>query len=98
MGDLRLSDGVPIRLMVMDACVLIDYMYGELDLFRLIHSHIGQIYVATPVLEEVDSVTSIDELKELGLEPIEPAIEDVFEADAGKAPVFWEFGAGSADW
>lgn len=80
MGDLRLSDGVPIRLMVMDACVLIDYMYGEPDLFRLIHSHIGQIYVATPVLEEVDSVTSIDELKELGLEPIEPEIEDVFEA------------------
>lgn len=31
----------PIRFMIMDACVLIDYMNGEPDLFRLISSHIG---------------------------------------------------------
>ena len=65
----------------MDACVLIDYMNGEPDLFKLISSHIGPIYVATPILEEVDSINSIEELEDLGLLPIEPEIEDVFTAE-----------------
>jgi len=58
--------------MIMDACVLIDYMNGEPDLFKLISSHIGPIYVATPILEE---------LEDLGLIPIEPEIGDVFTAN-----------------
>jgi len=66
--------------MIMDACVLIDYMNRDTDLFKLISSHIGPIYVATPILEEVDSIKSIDELEDLGLIPIEPEIEDVFAA------------------
>lgn len=77
-----MSNGKPTRLMIMDACVLIDYMNGEPDLFRLIHSYIGQIFVATPIIEEVDSINSIDELRDLYLEPIEPEIKDVFEAAA----------------
>ena len=67
--------------MIMDACVLIDYMNGEPDLFKLISSHIGPIYVTTPILEEVDSIDSIEELEDLGLLPIEPDIEDVFTAE-----------------
>jgi len=67
--------------MIMDACVLIDYMNGEPDLFKLISSHIGPIYVATPILEEVDSINSIEELEDLGLVPIEPEIDDVFSAE-----------------
>ncbi len=70
-----------IQFMIMDACVLIDYMNGEPDLFKLIASHIGPIYVATPILEEVDSIKSIEELEDLGLIPIEPEIEDVFTAN-----------------
>ena len=62
MGGLRLSDGEPVRLMIMDACVLIDYINGEPDLFRLINAHVGQIFIATPVIEEVDSIGSIDDL------------------------------------
>jgi hypothetical protein len=45
-----LSKANPTRFMIMDACVLIDYMNGEPDLFKLISSHIGPIYVATPQL------------------------------------------------
>ncbi len=71
----------PIQFMIMDACVLIDYMNGKPDLFKLISSYIGPIYVATPILEEVDSIKSIEELEELGLIPIEPEIEDLFTAD-----------------
>lgn len=70
----------PVRFMIMDACVLIDYINGEPDLFKLISTHIGAIYVTTPILEEVDSIESIEELEELGLLPIEPEIDDVFEA------------------
>jgi rRNA-processing protein FCF1 len=81
MGGFGLSKANPTQFMIMDACVLIDYMNGEPDLFKLISSHIGPIYVATPILEEVDSINSIDELEDLGLIPIEPEIEDVFTAD-----------------
>jgi hypothetical protein len=76
-----LSKANPTRFMIMDACVLIDYMNGEPDLFKLISSHIGPIYVATPILEEVDSIDFIEELEDLGLLPIEPEIEDVFTAE-----------------
>ncbi len=76
-----MSKANPTRFMIMDACVLIDYMNGEPDLFKLISSHIGPIYVATPILEEVDSIDSIEELEDLGLLPIEPEIEDVFTAE-----------------
>jgi len=69
------------RFMIMDACVLIDYMNGEPELFKLISSHIGPIYVATPTLEEVDSINSIEDLEDLGLIPIEPEIDDVFTAE-----------------
>ena len=76
-----MSKAILTRFMIMDACVLIDYINGEPDLFKLISSHIGPIYVATPILEEVDSIKSIEELEDLGLLPIEPEIEDVFNAE-----------------
>ena len=47
------------QLMIMDACVLIDFIHGDPKLFKLISSHIGPIFVATPVVEEVDSIHSI---------------------------------------
>ena len=72
-----MSKANPNRFMIMDACVLIDYMNGE----PLISSHIGPNYVTTPILEEVDSIDSIEELEQLGLLPIEPEIEDVFTAE-----------------
>lgn len=77
---------VAARFMLMDACVLIDYMDGEPDLFKLISSHIGPIYVATPILDEVDSIASIGKLKKLGLIPIKPEPDDGVRAEnmAGK--------------
>lgn len=74
----------------MDACVLIDYMNGDPDLFKLIASHIGPIYVATPILEEIDSIQSIQELEDLGLLPIDPDIEDVFIAGQLNGPTSFQ--------
>lgn len=76
-----MNKATPAQFMIMDACVLIDYMNGDPDLFRLISSNIGTVYVATPILEEVDSIESLEELEDLGLIPIEPEIEDVFKAE-----------------
>lgn len=42
--------------MIIDSCVLIDYMQGPTNICSLIASHIGPIYVATPILDEVDSI------------------------------------------
>jgi len=75
-----LSRTEPERLLIMDACVLIDYMNGEPELFKLISSHIGIVFVATPIIEEVDSINSLEELEELGLIPLEPELDDVFLA------------------
>ena len=75
-----MSKDCPTQFMIMDACVLIDYINGEPELFKLISSLIGPIYVATPVLEEVDSIESVLVLEDFGLLPIEPEMEDVFEA------------------
>ena len=71
----------PIHHMIIDACVLIDFMKVEPDLFKLISRHIGPIYVDTSLLEEVYSIQSIEDLEDLGLIPIEPEIEDVFTAE-----------------
>ena len=68
------------RFMIMDACVLIDYMNGSPDLFKMISAHIGPVYVATPVLEEVNSIENIQDLEDLGLIAIEPDIDDAFKA------------------
>lgn len=80
MGGLCLSQTTPERLLIMDACVLIDYMNGEPKLFKLISSHIGSIFAVTPIIEEVDFINSLDKLEELGLIPLEPELEDVFQA------------------
>lgn len=70
----------PIRFMIMDACVLIDYMNGDPGIFKLISSHIGPVCITTTILEEVDSIQSTEDLEVLGLTLIEPEIEDVFTA------------------
>lgn len=85
-----MSNADPIQFMIMDACVLIDYMNGGPDLFKLISSHIGPIYVATPILEEVDSINSIEELEDLGLVPVEPEIEDLFKAEDLEGPTSFQ--------
>lgn len=76
-----MSGADPTRYMIMDACVLIDYMNGEPNLFKLISTHIGPIHVATPVVEEVDYFKSIKDIEDFGLISIEPEIDDVFTAE-----------------
>ena len=90
MGKYCVNTACRPRFMIIDACVLIDYMNGEPSLFNLISSHISPIYIASPVLEEIDSISSVEELENLGLVLIEPAIEDVFTAGKIKGPTSFQ--------
>jgi len=66
--------------MIMDACVLIDYLKTERSVLELFAKYIGPVHVVTPVIEEVKEIDSADELMELGLIIVEPELEDAFAA------------------
>jgi len=68
------------KLMIMDACVLIDYVKTESSVLALISRHIGPTYVVSTVLEEVKDLQNQDDLVRLGLIVLEPALEDLFAA------------------
>ncbi len=70
------------KLMILDACVLIDFIKADRSVLRLIANHVGQIHVASPVVDEINEVDGESELEELGLIIIEPEIEDAYAAAA----------------
>ena len=62
--------------MIMDACVLIDFIKADHMVFKLIAKNVGPICVITPIVEEVDNIDDESELLKLGLVVIEPEFED----------------------
>lgn len=69
-----------LKLLIMDACVLIDYIKAEPELFKLISTNIGQLHVVSVIYEEVDQIETLDQLAEYGISLIEPDIDDAFLA------------------
>ena len=70
----------PRKLMIMDACVLIDFIKAERAVLELVVKHIGPLHVTSPVLDEVNEIDDENELVALGLIIIEPEIEDAYAA------------------
>jgi len=68
-----------IKLMIIDACVLIDYISADRYVLELIVKHVGPLYVVSPIVDEVDGINDVD-LSEMGLVVIEPELEDAFVA------------------
>lgn len=66
--------------MILDSCVLIDFVQADASVLRLIADYVGPIHVLNVILEEVRQIESEDELADLGLVVIEPAIDDAFAA------------------
>ena len=64
---------------ISDASVLIDYAKSAPNILKLTSAHIEQLYVALPVLREVDQL-SIDDAGRLGMKVIEPTIVQFTEA------------------
>ena len=71
----------PERLLILDACVLIDICLEDSTLLGLATSSLGKIVVLSPVLEEVDQLDDT-EIERLGLSIIDPELEVIIEATA----------------
>jgi hypothetical protein len=63
-----------MRLLLLAANVLIDFLDAEPTLFKVIGSGVGKLHVALPVLQEVDQLPEV-EAQRLGLTVVEPPIE-----------------------
>ena len=67
------------RLLLVDANVLIDYVKSELSVLGLAARHLGEVYVLSTVLDEVDGLDA-DDCARLGIRVFEPALADVIAA------------------
>jgi len=78
------------KLMIMDACVLIDFIKAERAVLELVVKNVGPLYVTSPVVEEVKEIDDEDELAALGLIIVEPEIEDAYTAGIQSGPLSFE--------
>ncbi len=63
--------------MIMDACVLIDFIKADRSVLELVVKHVGTLHVVGPVIDEVKEIERENELIELGMVIVEPEIEDL---------------------
>lgn len=66
--------------MIMDACVLIDFIKADRSVLKLIVKHVGSLCVPSPVVEEVHEIRNPNELLELEVEIVEPEIDEAYAA------------------
>lgn len=71
------------RLMVMDACVLIDFLNTDPSVLRLVKEYVGPVHVVSAVIEEVDQIRNEEDLIEIGLIVVEPDMDDAYAAAGG---------------
>lgn len=79
-----------IRLMILDACVLIDFLKAERSVLELIVKHVGQLYITSPVVDEIHEIDDENELAALGMIIVEPEIEDAYAAGGYSGPLSFE--------
>lgn len=74
---------------IADANVLIDYTMTAPEVLGLVVAHIGEVYVATAVLDEVDD---LDESRcvALGLTPIDGTLAQLTEASRRGGPLSFQ--------
>ena len=78
------------KLMIMDACVLIDFIKADRSVLQLVVKHVGLLHVTSPVVDEVNEIEDENELIELGLVIVEPEMEDAFAAAGQPGPTSFE--------
>ncbi len=69
-----------LRILIVDACVLIDFLDTEPSVFAIVARAVGPIYVASPVLSEEVGIDAA-KAERLGLAVVEPP-GDIFEQSA----------------
>ena len=72
-----------------DANVLIDYAESGRSILALISRHVATIYVPSPVFGEVNKLSEED-AAHLGIDILEPTLDQALEAQAGEGPTSFE--------
>jgi hypothetical protein len=62
------------ELLILDACVLIDFCESDQSILALVSKHVGKIHVASPVFEEVGQLDE-SSARTLGIDVVEPDLE-----------------------
>jgi rRNA-processing protein FCF1 len=75
--------------LMLDANILIDFYKCDRTIVKLICTYVGQIYLATPVLNEINQIDEGDCL-ELGIKLVEPELEQVMLAADKKGPLSFQ--------
>lgn len=70
-------------LLLVDANVLIDYATADLSVLALVVEHLGPVYVARDVLDEVDQLDE-DACERLGVKVVDGTVEQILEAGAAR--------------
>jgi len=78
------------KAMIMDACVLIDFLKADRSILQLVVKHVGPLHVASPVLDEVNEIEDEHEIVDLGLVIFEPEIEDAYTAAGQTGPTSFQ--------
>jgi len=76
------------RFLLLDSCVVIDYLKTDRELFKLISEYIGDVYIADEMIPEIKEVYGDGVLVELGLK-----FSEVDQEDLGMAAILAEKGA-----
>lgn len=75
--------------LIIDAVALIDFCKSDPTVLKLISTHLGQLYLATPVLEEVRQINE-EACAALGIILVEPRFEQVVEAASMRGTLSFE--------
>lgn len=75
--------------LILDANILIDFYKCDRTIIKLICNYVGQIYLATPVLYEINEIDESDCI-ELGIILVEPELEQVMLASEKKGPLSFQ--------
>jgi len=75
--------------LILDANILIDFCKCDTTINKLICTYVGQIYLATPVLNEINQIDEGDCL-ELGIILAEPELEQAVLAAEKKGPLSFQ--------
>jgi hypothetical protein len=79
--------------MILDACVLIDFIKSDRSVLKRVNDHVGQLYATSAIIDEVNDIEDENELDEYGLILIEPEMEDaIFAGSQSPGPLSF------ADW
>jgi hypothetical protein len=70
-----------VRLLLVDACVLIDFAKSDTSVITLVSRYVGEVYVATPVFEEVHDIDPAMAAS-LGIKLFEPPLAMLVAAAA----------------